>query len=431
MSRTVAQWVDYIQTLHCREIDLSLDRVQQVYRNLIPNGVDFKVISIAGTNGKGSTAEMLAAIYRAEGYSVGKYTSPHLVRFNERINLQGQPVSDQELLEALERVEQARDDIALTYFEFGTLAAIDLFAQSEVDIAVLEVGLGGRLDAVNILDADVAIITSLSIDHTAWLGNTIDQIAVEKAGIARAQRPCLVGIRQPPDSLTEACRKVAADLQLLGREFDNQIAGEDAWIYKSDHVSYSELPLPYGQRGVQIDNASLAMRAVECMIDELPVTAAAIKKGLREAHIAGRCQIVKNDPLVIVDVSHNEASVARLREFVVNQKVRGKVFAVCGMLKDKEIAAALMQLNPVVNQWCFASINNERGTSADELVDVFTAEVDPATDSDRLERADNVCEAFDRLYSTLTADDCLLVFGSFFVAGDILRMLENSATFNL
>ena len=210
--RSVEQWVEYIQTLHFREIELGLDRVNEVYQRLIPQGIGFTVISIAGTNGKGSTAELLSSIYKAAGYTVGKFTSPHLIEYGERYCINGVNASKQQLLAAFERIENARGEIPLTFFEFGTLMAIEIFYAAKVGIAVMEVGMGGRLDAVNILDADVAVITSISIDHTAWLGNTIDEIAPEKMGIARAGRPCVMGLSKLSPKIKAEANEIGLSL---------------------------------------------------------------------------------------------------------------------------------------------------------------------------------------------------------------------------
>ena len=201
MSRSLTDWVDYIQTLHARTMDLSLERVAEVYQRLYPDGVHYPVITIAGTNGKGSTAELLASIYRQAGLRVGKYTSPHLVSFTERYNIQGQPVAETLLINAFERIEEVRGEVSLTFFEFGTLLAIDLFAHADLDVAVMEVGLGGRLDAVNILDPELTIITSIALDHTAWLGDSLEQILVEKFGVTRKEIPCVIGMQSPPENL--------------------------------------------------------------------------------------------------------------------------------------------------------------------------------------------------------------------------------------
>lgn len=419
-ARTVEQWVEYIQTLHFREIELSLERVREVYLRLYPNGLPFKIISLAGTNGKGSTAAMLSSIYRCSGYKVGKFTSPHLVSFSERYELDGNNISDKDLLESFLKIECARADTAITFFEYGALLAIDLFASARVDIAIMEVGLGGRLDAINILDADVSIITSISIDHTAWLGNSIEAIAFEKAGIARSQRPCVVGIQEPPKTIIEHCADIDAELKYIGRDFEVQyVDGQDHWLWRSDEMLIDELPLPFLQSGVQLSNASAALQAVRELEHDLPVDSSAIRRGLAAAEVLARCQILSSDPMIVLDVSHNEASVKRLAEFLNKQKSSGRVVAVVGMLLDKEIGPSLRHLSGLVEQWNFASIDGERGASARHVREQLEPSVSDQI-SDSMRCFDKVEHAFDSAFKELKSGDLLVVFGSFYIAGDIL-----------
>jgi dihydrofolate synthase/folylpolyglutamate synthase len=422
MSRTVADWVEYTQTLHAREIDLSLDRVKEVYHRLIADNLGFKVISVAGTNGKGSTAELLASIYRAAGYRVGKYTSPHLTCFNERIEIQGQAISDAELVSSFHAVELAREDTPITFFEFATLTAIDAFERANLDIAIMEVGLGGRLDAVNILDADLAIVTNISIDHTAWLGDTVELIAVEKAGIARPGRPCVIGMEQPPSTLLETCDQIGALSHLYGQHY--QVAGltDQAWSLATQEQLVSDLPLPFGQTGVQLQNAATVVYACLLLNTELPVTQAQIQQGIADAKINARCHLVQKSPKIIVDVAHNVASVTRLRNFLEENAVTGKVVAVCGMLKDKQIDASLTLMVEKVDTWHVGSINNPRGASSEQLLASLSAlGVEPNV----LHAYSDPLVAFRAAEATLTENDLLVVFGSFFVAGDILAHLES------
>jgi dihydrofolate synthase/folylpolyglutamate synthase len=416
----IDQWVEYIQTLHHREIELSLERVRKVYLRLYPAGMSCKIISLSGTNGKGSTAEICASIYRHAGCKVGKFTSPHLVNFNERININGAPVSDDDLVASFIRIETARNDIPITFFEFGTLLAIDLFEHARVDIAIMEVGLGGRLDSVNILDADVAITTSIAIDHTSWLGDTVEQIAYEKSGIARTGKPYVIGMKKVPETLRAHAEKIKADLYVVGSDFDfNDAEVDRSWSWHSaSGMRYSNLPLPFDQAGVQLCNAAAALSAIEQLQTWLPVNESQIKNGVRSAQLAGRCQIVQQKPLVILDVSHNEASVKRLAEFVSGLaplKASSKCVAVCGMLKDKEISASLSQLSNQVDHWYTATIDNERGATSLEVANHLKG----ITDVDVV-CYDSVTLAYSAALSTLTEDDCLVVFGSFHIVGDIL-----------
>ena len=419
--RSVEQWVEYIQTLHFREIELGLDRANEVYHRLIPQGIDFTVISIAGTNGKGSTAELLSSIYNAAGYTVGKFTSPHLIEYGERYCINGVNASKQQLLAAFERIENARGEIPLTFFEFGTLMAIEIFYAAKVGIAVMEVGMGGRLDAVNILDADVAVITSISIDHTAWLGNTIDEIAPEKMGIARAGRPCVMGLSELSPKIKAEATEIGLQLQQIGKDFTYaHTASDTTWSYRSSQNNYIDLPMPFGQSGVQLSNASLALHVAELLSSKYPLSVQQVCRGLSQAQLFARCQIVDTRPYIIVDVAHNESSVARLADFLA--KLNGaRYIAVCGMLSDKKIAKSMSHLCNLIDDWHLATINSERGASAIELQDILQKEV-------FIEPRNTVCyanamDAFAGAKKELSEHDVLVVFGSFFIAGDILQVL--------
>ena len=439
-NKTLEQWVDYIQTLHFRDIELGLDRVETVYRCLYPNGMACKVISVAGTNGKGSTSELLSSIYQHSGYNVGKFTSPHLIDFGERYCINGNNATEDEMLAAFERIEAVRGDVPITFFEFGTLLAIELFSVAKVDVAIMEVGLGGRLDAVNILDADVAIITSISIDHIAWLGDTVDVIAREKAGIARPHKPCVVGIADTPSSIIDHCKKINAPLHIIERDFNYQCCEtmKVTWEWRSNESEFVDLPLPFRQQGVQLSNASLAIRAIELLSSDLAVNGDGIREGLKHASILARCHVLSDEPLVVLDVAHNESSVSRLREFVEQQKLNtsasleqgndekdtAKTVAVCGMLKDKEIAKSLAVLNPIIDQWFFADIDHERGATAVELHQQLTSLQDDLSNVNhqKVSCSTKITDAYQLAFKQLNEYDTLIVFGSFFVAGDILQI---------
>lgn len=432
--RTLDQWVDYIQTLHHRQIDLSLERVREVYLRLIDDRAPFTVVTIAGTNGKGSTAEILSSIYSAAGYCVGKYSSPHLVRFNERYSINGEPVDDVQLLAAFEKIECIRGDIPITFFEFGTLVAIELFYSSGIEIAIMEVGLGGRQDAVNVLDPDVALISSISIDHTAWLGDTIDEISYEKVGIARADTPCIIGVEQPSTRMTDYCDEINADSLIVGQDFSYQLnealdqtCRSTSWQWQNASADYQGLPLPFGQAGVQLSNASLAIQAIECLQKTHSVEVEAVHQGLANATLAARCQVISQQPLIVLDVAHNVSSVQRLVDFVSKKnRVRSvkptqtNIKVVCGMLKDKEISASLSLVSPLVDQWYLASIAHERGSDSDHLSEIVSR-IDPKA---QINTYSNVRMAYQEAITNLKKCDTLLVFGSFFIAGDILSVLS-------
>ncbi|MFT6409097.1 MAG: dihydrofolate synthase/folylpolyglutamate synthase [Arenicella sp.] len=390
---------------------------------MYPHGLPYKVISLSGTNGKGSTAELLASIYRQAGYQVGKFTSPHLVHFNERFNINGESVDEPRLLEAFARVEEKRQDTPITFFEFGTLLAIDLFAESHVDIAIMEVGLGGRLDSVNILDPDVSIVTSISIDHTSWLGNTIEEISYEKVCIAREGRPLVLGLTNPSENMLTYAANLGAQVRQIGQHFDySQKEDDGTWQWSTSAVTLRDLPLPFQQRGVQLSNCSLALEAVRLMSADFPVESASICDGIRGATILGRCQVFARDPYIVLDVSHNQTSVARLNQFLYslsdNREIafEGRTVAVCGMLSDKEIRISLEQIADQIDVWHVATIHNERGASASEIGSIARS----ITTSEVIEY-DRVEDAYDAAVSTLAADDRLVVFGSFHILGDILE----------
>ena len=417
-SKGIDYWVEYIQGLHLRSIDLSLERVKEVYELLYPRGIDSVIVNVAGTNGKGSCAEMLSSVYAAAGYSVGKYTSPHLVDFNERYEINRHAVNDPSLIDAFERVEAARRDIPLTFFEFGTLIAIDLFAQAELDVIIMEVGLGGRLDAVNILDADVAMITNISIDHTSWLGDTVEQIALEKAGVARADRPVVVASKSAPASLFERLEDIGAELHCYSDSYNAELsASSQTWTWFNGQKIIQGLPWPFAQSGVQIDNAAGVLMVVECLSDRLPVSSDSISRGLASAQLAGRCQLLEKQPSIIFDVSHNEASVIRLSQFIQrHMKLNGlaRCLVVCGMLKDKDIEKSLMPMQGIADAWFLSSIHNERGASAIELSAHLPVE-------EQVECFSDVVDAYMAARSAVKKCDCLVVFGSFHIVGDIIK----------
>ena len=417
--RSLHEWVDYIQTLHHREIELSLDRVREVYLRLYPAGLQYKVLSLAGTNGKGSTAELLASIYRQAGYKVGKFTSPHLVHFNERFNLNGDSVDDQSLLAAFERIEAQRLDTPITFFEYSTLLAIEVFTASNVDVAIMEVGLGGRLDSVNILDADASIVTSISIDHTSWLGDTIEKIAFEKVGIARKGKPLVLGLPKPPETMLNYAIELGAKVSRIYQDFSYECAeASEKWRWVGQKLSLKNLPLPYQQGNIQLSNCSLAIEAIQQLQSEIPVTNESIISGIGTSQILGRCQVVSERPYVVLDVSHNEMSVAYLSHFLetLMKRSSGRTVAVCGMLLDKEIQASLEKVQAQIDQWYVTTIHNQRGACAAEISAII-ASLSEST----IKQYDRVQDAYDSAFRTLTADDCLVVFGSFHIVGDILE----------
>ncbi|MDQ1362888.1 MAG: dihydrofolate synthase / folylpolyglutamate synthase [Pseudomonadota bacterium] len=404
------QWLAWQETLNPKTIDLGLDRVQTVLQRL---GYSSKficpVITVAGTNGKGSTVAYLEAMLLAANYKIGCYTSPHIFHYNERIRINGAEISDAELCAAFDAVDQARGDVALTYFEFGTLAALCLFAQNKLDVAVLEVGLGGRLDAVNVIDADVSIITTVDIDHTDWLGTDIETIAREKAGIMRANRPVIYGGLRVPQSVHEIAKTTHAKLLVAGEDYLYQAIGNASWQLRGHLVYYPELPRPALPGGFQLQNAAAAIMALDCLANVLPAVPAAIRQGLMQAKLAGRFQCVRELPRVILDVAHNAQAAQALAQLLVEDVCQGRTLAVVAMLRDKAVADVIHALSGKIDIWFTAGLAGPRGLSAD----LMAAAVKGAGSGVKLCAHITVAEACADALSQATGADRIIVFGSF------------------
>ncbi|MBK1694294.1 bifunctional tetrahydrofolate synthase/dihydrofolate synthase [Chromatium weissei] len=363
---TLAAWLDWQTTLHSQTIELGLARVAAVWARLCPAPLPFPVITVGGTNGKGSCVAMIEAIAQAADYRTVCYTSPHLLRYNERIRCNGEPVSDDALCAAFAQIDQARGDISLTYFEFGTLAALVLALAEQPDLLVLEVGLGGRLDAVNVIDADVAVVTSIGRDHTAWLGETLDEIAVEKAGIFRTGRPAIIGQRDAPAVLRETALQSGAIVQQLGYEFDDA-PGDNGWCWRGISGERLSLPLPTLRGGFQRNNAAAALVALSNLHQRLPISCTAMRLGLQRAQLPGRFQVISEAPKWILDVAHNGAAAVALATNLRDFACRGRVLAVLAVLSDKEPEAIVEPLLPFVDQWFLTQSEDARALPATEL----------------------------------------------------------------
>lgn len=411
---SLPEWLTWQEGLHPSAIELGLERVSKVFKRLHPTLPSIPVITVAGTNGKGSSVALLESIYQNAGYRTGVYTSPHLMRYNERIHLKGEEVSDDVICEAFERIDQARleeqQEISLTYFEFGTLAALDIFFRAKPDVIILEVGLGGRLDVVNIIDADVALITSIGIDHTAWLGNDRETIAIEKAGIMRKGRPVVFSSPDMPKSIAETAKTKGAILFQRDKDFDwEKGAGYAAWNWKSD--KHQRIALPHSNlRGAhQLDNAAGVLMVIEQLADKLSVNQKQIKDGLLSVSLAGRFQCLPGSPMHILDVAHNEASMARLAELLNLQVCGGKNVAVLGMLEDKEHADALAVMLPEVSHWYIADLDVHRGAKSKQLATVLK-NLDNNTQISCFETVEQAIQAAD---SSVDENDRVIIFGSF------------------
>jgi len=411
------QWLAWQATLHPKEIALGLERISTVWERLATTPLNGCVITVAGTNGKGSCVAYLEAILRAAGYRVGCYTSPHLVGYNERIVIDGRQATDEQICQAFQRIDQARDDIELTYFEFGTLAALDLFREAELDVLVLEVGLGGRLDAVNIVDPDVALITTVDIDHTYWLGDTREQIGREKAGIMRPGRPCVFGGRDMPDSVREQADALGARLLVAGKDYSwrRQETGWE-WLHP-EHPRHS-LPLPAMRGEVQLQNAAAALMVLECLRQELPLDQRAVRFGLQEAALAGRFQVAGHDPLLIFDVAHNAEAASTLASNLGDIFCHGSTRAVFSMLDDKEIDQVVRIMRKRVDEWYLFPIQASRAAPLQRLQAALLAE---GVEAGRIHSHDDAQAAYQAALQASTAQDRVVVFGSFYAVGDLLR----------
>ncbi len=419
--QTLADWLAWQETLHPSRIDLRLERVgavwQRLHPELTPGQLPCPVITVGGTNGKGSCVAYLEAWSLAAGYRCGAYTSPHLLQYNERIRINGEMAADADLCAAFARIDQVRAEASLTYFEFGTLAALELFVQAGVEIALLEVGLGGRLDAVNIIDADVSLVVSIGHDHSAWLGDSLDQIAFEKAGIFRSGRPAVIGQRDAPARLRERADEVGARPMQLGRELE-WIAEAGQWSWRGPNGKWHRaLPVPAlrGQR--QFDNAAAALCALEQISDRLPVNPAAIRQGLLRVQLAGRFTVLPGRPTWVLDVAHNDQAALSLAENLSSYPCLGRRLAVMALLADKDARAVIAPLAPLIQGWHLGLAPSDRAMTLDELVAALS-EVAPAA----------ACLAHPDLDQALAAaaeeagpDDLILVFGSFTAIEAALR----------
>jgi dihydrofolate synthase/folylpolyglutamate synthase len=416
--RGLADWLAHLERLHPTAIDLGLERVTRV-RERMGLALACPVITVGGTNGKGSTCAFLEAMLRASGYRVGLYTSPHLLHYNERVRIDGRQATDAQLVAAFERVEAARTGTSLTYFEFGTLAAALLFDEAALDVAVLEVGLGGRLDAVNLFDPDCAVVASIGLDHMDYLGPTRESIGLEKAGIFRGGRPAVVGDTEPPASLLEHARRIGAPVCLIERDFGASASGGQ-WTYWSAQGRRAGLPWPALRGEYQLANAAAALAALECLRGRVPVDMGAIRRGLVEVELPGRFQVLPGRPAVVLDVAHNPHAAERLRDSLARMGSYATTYAVFGMLKDKDIAGVARTLAAIVDRWVLAPLPSARGASSEDLRRHLT----DAGVAAPLEACASVAAAFRRAREQACADDRILVFGSFHTVGEVLALVK-------
>ncbi len=423
---TLAQWLAYLEGLHPKAIEMGLDRIRSVAVKLKLDSTAVKFV-VAGTNGKGSTCAMLEAILLASGWRVGMYTSPHLIDFNERARINGQVVDDADFIRAFEVVESARGNVSLTYFEFTTLAVLLLFAQQPLDAWVLEVGLGGRLDAVNIVDADCAIVTSIDLDHQDWLGDTRELIGWEKAHVFRAGKPAICSDPQPPQSLLDYAKEIDADLWLFGRDY-NYAGDRQQWGFAGRNARRNALAYPALRGANQLLNASGALAALESTRDRIPVTQQAVRQGLLQASLPGRFQILPGQPVVILDVAHNPHAAAVLEKNLGNMGFHPYTYAVFGMMADKDIESVIAHLAKRIDRWYCVTLPGSRAISAAELAQKVRLVTDQTRTPDDgavdVEIWADVAQAYDAVCRIAKPDDRIVVFGSFLTVAGVLQHLQ-------
>ena len=414
---TLQQWLEYIERQHPKTIALGLDRVARV-RDALGLAPAFPIITVGGTNGKGSVCAMLEAILHCAGYRVGRYTSPHLLRYNERVRVARMDARDEELAQEFAAVERARQDVPLTYFEYGTLAGVRLFVDRRVDVAVLEIGLGGRLDAVNAFDADCAVVTTVDIDHVDFLGGDREAIGREKAGIFRAGRPAVCADSAPPSSLLQHAAEIGARLLRIDIEFGATPQGRQ-WQYWGPRGRRSALPFPALRGTCQLANAAAAVAALESMRERLPVSVNDIRAGLLQADIPGRFQVLPGRPSVILDVAHNPQAARALAASLAAMGGSGRVLAVFAMLRDKDLAGVVTAVRSQVAHWFIAGLDGARGAGVADLRKALTTGGVTAVTECR-----DVAAAYTQACDIATENDRILVFGSFYTVAAVMQLRE-------
>ncbi len=419
--QTLDQWLGWQSSLNPRTIVLGLERVEAVWERLGTPALPV-VISVAGTNGKGSCVAFLESILRQAGYGVGCYTSPHLLAYNERIRVDGESVDDEQICRAFEQIDAVRDDIPLTYFEFGTLAALLIFSESALNAVVLEVGLGGRLDAVNLIDADAALITGIALDHQDWLGDDLEAIAYEKAGIMRSDRPAVYAATHMPQRIAEHAAAIGADLLRAGGDFSYQVGAND-WQWRGRSRLRNALPAPAMRGLIQYQNAAGVLQVLECLADRLPVDQTAIRSGLLSARVAGRFEVRSGKLMWIFDVAHNPQAAEALARQLGDFFVKGKTHALLGMLSDKDVRGVLQILDSRVDHWHLAGLREEaRGLSGAELADRLRQ---AGIDTPHKVYSD-MPRALDSVAVSAKEGDLVLVFGSFYTVAAAIRWWDKN-----
>ena len=410
LPQDLSEWLNYLETLHPQAIDLGLARIQQVATILGIGHPAQRVITVAGTNGKGSCVATLAAIYLQAGYRVATYTSPHLWHFTERITINGSSVSEEALCHALTQIEQARGSISLTYFEFTTLAALYLFQQENLDIAILEVGMGGRLDAVNIIDADAMIITTIDFDHQAWLGTTREQIGFEKAGILRQGRPVVVG-QDMPQAVLDQAHLLQAPIYIFNKDFSVTQKDPSTFFWQDENKILKSLP----KNHLLVDNIALSLKIINLFDQEFPVDLAAMQIALKKCQLPGRQQVIQTPVWQLFDVAHNPQGIALLAAKLQANPITGRTLAVFSMLQDKDIAASIKHIAEQIDEWYVAGLSVDRGMQTDEIKKVISS-----VSSVPINGYAEITNAYQAALTAAQHTDRVIIFGSFYTVAQTL-----------
>jgi len=411
--RSLDDWLAHTSALHPATIEMVLDRVRDVWKRM-DLAAPPVTVTVGGTNGKGSTCAILERILIEAGYKAGLYTSPHIQRYNERVRIGGADADDATLAAGFDRVEAARGDTPLTYFEFGTLAAFAAFHEAKIEAAILEVGLGGRLDAVNVIDTDCAIVVSVDIDHVSYLGNTREAIGFEKAGIFRKGRPAIFGDTDPPATLVSHAQEIGADLQVLGREFGFK-RQDHQWDFLGRKGAKRALPIPALRGAWQLKNASCALAALDEVADRLPVSLGEVKRGLTLVTLPGRMQVLPGRPTIVLDVAHNPHAARSLAEGLGDMGFFENTYAVFAMLGDKDIGGVIDEMKGRVDRWYVSAPESERAAPAGTVRELLEARHLPAR------TFATVAAALETARREAGANDRIVVFGSFYTVAEALR----------
>lgn len=425
--RSLSEWVQIVEGLHPKNIEMGLERIRIVKERL---GIRFNcpVITVGGTNGKGSTSAMLQTIYREAGYKTGLYSSPHIHFFNERMKIDGRMVDDNTLVHYFDVIEEVRGDVPLTFFEFTTLVALKLFADSNLDVLVLEVGLGGRLDAVNLIDADVSIVTNVAIDHIEYLGDTREKIGFEKAGIYRRGQVAFYGDIDPPESLLKHADSIGANLRVFGRDYRFKTDGGH-WDYLGEHSSYRGLVPPSLKGNTQIHNATTVVAAVEALQQRLPVSAEAIERGIVNTELPGRFQILQSDPSVILDVAHNPHAAAVLAQNLKDMGSFHATHAIFGAMSDKDIDGVISLMKGCVDRWYVTDLPLPRAASAETLKrKLVSAGVTRGKTNQCISVYHNAADAMTSAKNNAQKNDRIVAFGSFWVVTGVTEESDLKST---